>query len=286
MAVRHLMLSRLMTTKEQLVLSFVASATVLGALALYVRDSEPKISEQSEVSPALKMLDIQPIEERVESLPAIAPQLQPTPAVMAPQQQSALEASDEAPAMVAVSILGAVRDPGVYRLGGSARIQNLIEAAGGVDNGGDLSDINLAAHLIDGTTLTIPYGTRIRKSNGAFVIEGRRGVAARNPPEYTISGWRAAPKTGFATVERPGVRGVSVPAPAPSAALGAAQGRLDLNTASLEELDTLPGIGPKLAAAIVQYRTAYPFETVRDLMNVNGIGTKRLKAVEDFVTVR
>lgn len=61
---------------------------------------------------------------------------------------------------------------------------------------------------------------------------------------------------------------------------------LNINTATVEQLDTLPGIGPVLAQRIVDYRTACgPYQDVGELTNVEGIGLKKLEAIWDLITI-
>jgi len=101
----------------------------------------------------------------------------------------------------------------------------------------------------------------------------RRGAPAQplNPPQYTLSGWRP-----------PAVR---ASAATPGASTASATTRINLNTATQEELETLPGIGPKLAERIMEFRKHTPFRSVNDLDFVSGIGPKRLEALRPEVTV-
>ena len=64
-----------------------------------------------------------------------------------------------------------------------------------------------------------------------------------------------------------------------------AEKKVNINTATVEELQTLPKIGPKTAEAIVKYREEHPFESVDDLLNVKGIGEKKLEQIKPHVTV-
>ncbi len=64
-----------------------------------------------------------------------------------------------------------------------------------------------------------------------------------------------------------------------------AEKKININTATVEELQTLPKVGPKTAEAIVKYRKEHPFESVEDLLNVKGIGEKKLELIRPHVTV-
>jgi competence protein ComEA len=70
-----------------------------------------------------------------------------------------------------------------------------------------------------------------------------------------------------------------------AAAKPAPTGKVNINTASAEQLTTLPGIGPKLAARIVEYRQkSGTFKSVQELMNVQGVGEKNLKKIEPYLS--
>jgi len=167
--------------------------------------------------------------------------------------------------------MGAVNRPGLYYFKAGDRIQDLLARAGGTLPEAYLSDINRTALLIDETTLLVPR----------IVSDGRDTyldpAEPHNPPPYTRSSWY------------PGVRSAPAsPAAAPgrsAAAPPAAAGRIDINTATQAELESLPGIGPATAVKIIAYRQGQPFQKIEDLENVSGIGPAKMAAVRDMITV-
>ena len=246
------MLSRLMTGREQLILVFVASAVLIGVISLFVdrtrADAPMTAPNASESVPPLSVSILEP--------PVILPEI--------PREPEPVE--------VAVSIQGAIVRPGLYRLEGEARVQDLIERAGGLADAADTSNINLAARLIDATTLTIPVGVVIRRDGQSTHFERRRRDLVWNPPQYTVRGWQpdAVGSVGSASG---GARSTAV-------------GLINVNTASQTELESLPGIGPKYAAAIIEYRRLTPFRSIEELQAVSGIGEKRLEAIRHLVRVQ
>lgn len=178
-----------------------------------------------------------------------------------------------APLRVVVSVQGAIRRAGVYTLDNGARVSDLIKKAGGLTDLAVSSDINMAARLIDATTLAIPSKAEQRRFRGGRVSGRGAPPEVRNPHQYTISGWRPEALAGSASPQS---------AKDPSGA----DNRIDINRASQDALEELPGIGPVLAAAIVAHRENSPFRSVDQLQEVSGIGPKRYEAVRALIVAR
>ena len=155
--------------------------------------------------------------------------------------------------VVTVHAAGQVAAPGVYSVPAGARVADLVVAAGGLLPEADVDRLNLAARLVDGTRVYIP----------------RKGESP--PPE--------------AAVGDPGA-GAGGTGAAGGAGPGGATGPVDLNTATAAQLDTLPGVGPATAAAILTYRSRHGrFKSVTELLEVPGIGPAKLEAIRPLVTV-
>ena len=150
---------------------------------------------------------------------------------------------------IKVYISGEARRPGVYELPAEARVDDALQAAGGPTADAALEYINLAKRVSDEEHIQIPGQSDARES--------------ATSAEANLS---------------------SVPAELPEQG---GSGRLNINTATAEELTSLPNIGQSRAAAIVDYRDREgPFESVDDLKNVGGIGDKITDSIRDLVEVR
>lgn len=157
-------------------------------------------------------------------------------------------ASATASAQVVVHVVGAVRKPGLVRLPAGSRVAEAIAAAGGASRRADLTQLNLARVVADGEQVHVP----------------RPGEVVSAPPGGVAGG---------------GAGG--------GGGLGAAGGGLvNLNTADLAALDSLPGVGPVLAQRILDWRAENGrFTSVEELGEVSGIGDKIMDQLRSKATV-
>ncbi len=185
------------------------------------------------------------------------------------------------PQMIAVGIQGAVQKPGLYWIAEGTRLQELIDKAGGPLENAELRYLNIAAILLDGTTVVIPEKQKVEFDGQRLSARG-----ASQPKTAVLSEGNAyVPYSAHASsIQRSSPSDIS--SSAPGEKLGASStGLIDINHASQKELETLPGIGPVLAQSIISYRENQPFRSVEDLLKVSGIGPKRYEKIRHLVTV-
>lgn len=154
---------------------------------------------------------------------------------------------------IKIDIAGAVTNPGVCELSENSRVEDALNAAGGLSNGADRDwiskNLNLAAKLSDGDRIYIPK-------------VGETSVSGGPPASAGV------------------VSGTETSSPLDCS-------RVNINTASAATLDEcLPGIGPAYAQRIIEYREAHGgFKSIEEIQEVRGIGPKTFEKIKDQITV-
>jgi competence protein ComEA len=189
------------------------------------------------------------------------------------------EASASPDGRMVVYVAGEVLRPGLYRLGGGTRIDDAIRAAGGFTSRGDRLTVDLAEPLTDGEEVLVapegaidPYAAPARRSNSTSSRSSRS--RARTSNGYGRRRSRSKSRS------RRGARATF------SAADLQPLAPVDVNVASEDELQQLPGIGPGLAQRIVEFRQLNgPFASTTDLLDVAGMTDRKLDAVDAYIVL-
>ena len=163
-----------------------------------------------------------------------------------------------------VSVVGLVHTPGLVTLAPGARIADALQAAGGAMDGADTIGLNMARPVGDGEQIVV----------GLAPLSGLPRALGSSVASGSIPGPASAPESAPG---KPTGGPTTVPKRGPM---------LDLNTATVEQLDALPGVGPVTAAAILAWRQANgKFTSVDQLGDVDGIGPARLDRLRALVRV-
>lgn len=158
-------------------------------------------------------------------------------------------------AVIYVYICGEVQDPGVYEMRPADRVYTLIDRAGGLTDEADEKAVNQADILTDGQMIYIPSTEETEGQSAVQAGTGSYGVRGSGQQEGT-------------------------------AADGQTDGKVNINTANLDELMTLPGIGESKAKNILSYRETHgTFGSIEEIMNVDGIKEGTYTKMKDRITV-
>lgn len=154
-----------------------------------------------------------------------------------------------------VHICGYVRTPGIYELPEGSRVFDCLMEAGGFAEGANETALNLADYLRDGSQIYVP-GIDLGNENESLLSHGSIAL-----PDQTGT-----------------VVGIGE--------TNAQKHLVNINTASLEQLETLPGIGEKRAKDIISYRESNgPFESIEDIQKISGIKSAIFEKIKDLITV-
>lgn len=194
-----------------------------------------------------------------------------------------------------VHVCGAVKKEGVYSLPEGSRISDAVEAAGGFDVKADTSFLNLAMKLEDSWQIRVPTveeaKTLREKTGGAYDADssfftGVERSAVVSGTGTVVSGGSAGVTGAFVSGGSAG--GTGTEARNPEKGSGSPDGgqKININTASEEELTGIPGVGESKAKRIVEYREQNGrFESIEDIMKVTGIKENSFRKMRDYITV-
>ncbi len=159
--------------------------------------------------------------------------------------------SNEEEDMMAVHITGEVKKSGVVKIKEGSRIEDIIEAAGGLTENADITNVNLAFVVEDGMKIRIPSINEEKTDEDYITEDSGKGVIMTDENTSTSS---------------------SI---------------ININTASESELEQLPGIGPSISSRIIEYRNKNgKFKSIEDIKNVTGVGDSKFEKIKDLIKVK
>lgn len=167
--------------------------------------------------------------------------------------------------IIKVEIKGAVKNEGVYEINDTARVSDLIDISGGLTNDADVSTINLSKKLKNEDVVIIYTKEEIKEAKkGSTVVK-------------YIEKECICPKINNSACIEDIISN--------SESIINNTGKVNLNTATLEELLTIPTIGESKAKLIIEYRNNTPFISIEDIMNIKGIGNGIFEKIKAYITV-
>ena len=164
-------------------------------------------------------------------------------------EDNVLKKSEEK-AIIYVHISGEVINPGVFSINEGARIKDVIDKAGGLTNNADIEKINLAYQISDGQKIHIPNINDDNDSKNYITDDDGENIIISDNNSETNK-------------------------------------KININTATQTELETLTGIGPSIASKIIEYRKINgKFEKIEEIKNVSGIAEEKYNNIENYIVVK
>ena len=188
-------------------------------------------------------------------------------------------ATTQEPKKIKIDIKGAVKNPGVYEVIDSNNVSDVITLAGGLKKTADTSNLNLSRKVTDQMVIKVFTSTEIKKLDNSKTEETTSCISntvvidsCKDSSIVEVSESEADTNTSSVTQNKeqtePG------------------NGLISLNTATLEQLMSLSGIGESKAKSIIEYREKVgSFTKIEDVMNVSGIGESVFNKIKDYITV-
>ena len=171
------------------------------------------------------------------------------------------EKKEDKEEFIFVDVKGSVKTPGVYKLKNDSRVIDAIEASGGILNDANTRFINLSKALKDGDVVMVYSNAEIDKAKKDNIVYIETPCVCEEV------------KNDACIKETEENKGVN--------------GKININTAGIEELKTLNGIGESKAKAIVEYRTVKgKFKKIEEIKDVNGISESLFEKIKDNITIQ
>jgi len=187
---------------------------------------------------------------------------------------------------VTVYVAGAVARAGVYALPATGRANDAVRAAGGASGDADLVAVNLAEPLSDGEEIVVPVKGAADSADAQPSTVGARAGGRVHRASHRKHKRHRKRRSAEAAITSDASDAAATSAEPVAASDGPSQ-IVDVNAADENELETLPGIGPALAARIVTFREINgPFSSADDLLDVNGMTQGRLDAISPYVATK
>lgn len=172
-----------------------------------------------------------------------------------------------------VDIKGAVKKEGVYELKEKSRVIDVINLAGGLKENADTSVTNLSKYIKDEMVIVIYTKEEVDKFNEVKQEEIKKEEQCIIYNEVIVNDSCKDNDTNEENDKIDNKNEIELDV------------KISINTADLELLMTLPGIGESKAKSIIEYREITPFTSIEDIMNVSGIGEKAFEQIKDYITV-